>query len=185
MFASRSDTKSQPPVDTPAPRTPVETEWRPGPADVAISAVLLAVTLAVSVPVALKYHDEAKFYDQERSRSIRASQQLNVTLKRVQARRRQLAQLRRVVDRYVADVEARPIVPWGTVVGELGRRRPNGVWTNRILGEGPRFTAYITSARPELGQAYVLELRQSPYVEFAMTSSGGAGEKIVGRFQGE
>jgi len=162
--------------------------WTLGPIDLAIAAGLLAVTLGVAAPIAHRYHQEAMALEREAGESVARYRMLQRTLEHVQQQRGRLTQLRRAVDRYVSDVEARPIVPWTTVMGELSRRRPRGLWTTRISGEGPRFTTQVTAERPELVQQYAEQLRESPYMEFAALPTGevqSTRARLIGRAQGE
>lgn len=167
---------------------PSPPSWRWGPADTALSAGLLALVVAGCLPLAWHLHGEARAVDQERTDSLNRVRGLNVTLKYVQARRTALGRLRRAVDRYVADVEARPVVPWTTVVTELSAQRPAGLWATRLSGEGPRFSAEVAAERPELVTLYAERLRQSRYVEFAALPPGAPPRsrgRVVGRMMGE
>lgn len=159
-----------------------------GPVDAAISAAVLAVLVAVSLPVGLRLHNESKDLERQRMQLLDQNRALLATLGHLEARRDATMELRRVVDRYVADVQSRPMVAWTTAVGELSRSRPNGVWATRMSGNGPRFRLQVKAARPDLLAAYTRRLRESAYVEFAAlpaeagTSSSG---QVVGRLVGE
>lgn len=159
-----------------------------GPADLAMAAGMIALALSMSIPAALHFRQEVRRLDQARMASMSRTRQLRMTLERGQSRNTALTQFRREVNRYVADVEARPLVPWTTLVGELSRRRPKGVWTTRISGNGPHFRAQIAAERPELVTLYTQSLRQSPYVDFAALPAGtapAAQAQVVGRMRGE
>lgn len=149
---------------------------------------MIVLGLSISVPVALHFRQEVRRLDQARVASMSRTRQLRMTLERGQARNAALTQFRREVNRYVADVEARPMIPWTTLVGELSRRRPKGVWTTRISGNGPHFRAQVAAERPELVTLYTQSLRQSPYVDFAALPAGtapAAQAQVVGRLRGE
>lgn len=162
--------------------------WTWGPADAVIAAGGLALVVAASVPIGYHFHTQARAADHELQESIGRFRALQATLERVEGRKTDLARLRREVNRYVADVETRPIVPWSTVVAELSRRRPDGLWTTRISGNGPQFRATVSAMVPDLVNQYARQLRESPYVEFAALPVGdapGAGAQVVGRLMGE
>jgi hypothetical protein len=170
------------PQAVPAP--PAEA-WALGPADVAIAAAALAVTVGVSVPLALHFHGQSEALDRERQESLARTRAYLALERRLEARRGALTELRRAADRYVADVEARPIVAWTTALTELSHRRPAGVWTTRISGDGPRFRADVRAARPELFSEYAHSLRESAYVDFAAGDGAGATGRVTGRLMGE
>jgi hypothetical protein len=166
----------------------VSAEWTWGPADALIAALLVAATVAVCVPVSFRLHTRARDLDREVQEAHGRMAQLRATLEHVEGRRDELARLRREVNRYVADVEARPIIPWSTVVTELSQRRPGGLRTTRISGNGPQFRAQLTAAVPELIPAYARALRESPFVDFATLPTGetpGHSGQVVGRLMGE
>ena len=108
-------------------------------------------------------------------------------------RRRAMARFRLEVDRYVQDVQSRPIVPWTTVVTEISQRRPQGVWITRVSGNGPRFRAQLAAQNPALIGDYLTRLQDSPCVDFAgrpgatmATTPGSTGStQILGRVTGE
>jgi len=159
-----------------------------GAADLAMAAGVIALALSASIPVALHFRQEVRSLDQARMTSMSRTRQLRMTLERGQSRNAALTQFRREVNRYVAEVEARPMIPWTTFVGELSRRRPKGVWTTRISGNGPHFRAQVAAERPELVTLYTQSLRQSPYVDFAALPAGtapAAQAQVVGRLRGE
>ena len=159
-----------------------------GPADAGIAAVSVILALSVTVPVALHYRKEVQRLDRSRADSMSRTRQLRFTLDRSEARHAALTQFRREVSRYVSEVEARPMVPWTTVVGELSRRRPAGVWTTRLSGNGPHFRAQVAAERPELVTQFTQSLRESPYVDFAALPAGVAPatqSQVVGRLRGE
>lgn len=167
---------------------PGRTEWTWGPADAALAAGGLALSVAVCVPLGYHFHSQAREVEQKAQGAASRSRALRLTLERVESRKTDLARLRREVNRYVADVETRPIVPWGTVVAELSRRRPEGLWTTRISGSGPQFRAQVSAMSPELVEHYARSLRESPYVEFAALPVGEGHEssaQVVGRLMGE
>lgn len=172
-----------------APATPATAGSGLTLVDGAIGATLLAVTLTVCVPVAMRLRGEVRELDAERDRALRHSRSLRTAIQHLETRRVTLNRLRKVVDRYVTDVQAKPIVPWTTAVGELSRRRPAGVWTTRLAGDGPRFRAYVSAAQPELVSTYTQSLRQSSYVDFASGDTAAApaagSAQVVGRLMGE
>lgn len=187
---------SRDPQSKPLPNPPVEpvgevsaSETGPlGAVDLAVAAGLVAVALSISVPVALHFRREVRSLDQARMSSMSRTRQLRTALERGQTRNAALTQFRREVNRYVADVESRPLIPWTTFVGELSRRRPKGVWTTRISGNGPHFRAQVAAERPELVTQYTQSLRQSPYVDFAALPAGttaASQAQVVGRLRGE
>lgn len=162
--------------------------WTFGPADAAIAAGLLGLTVAVCMPVAMHFREQAKQFDRQREEALDRSRLVKATLEHVESRRIAHTQIRRAVDRYVAEVQARPIVPWSTVVGELSRRRPGGVWAMRLSGDGPRFRAEVATPQPALVESYAQSLRESPYVDFATLPVGaapGQTRQVVGRMTGE
>jgi hypothetical protein len=174
--------------DEPQPVSVEGASWSFGPVDAAIAAGSLTLALAVCAPVAFHFRSEARQLDRARMNSLQRTRMHRVTLERNQSRREALTQFRREVNRYVAEVEARPMVAWTTVVGELSRRRPNGLWTTRLSGNGPHFRAYVAAERPDLVSLYTQSLRQSPYVDFAALPAGAAPStqaQVVGRLRGE
>lgn len=163
-------------------------EWTWGPTDALIAAVLVALTVAVCVPLSFRLHTRARDLDRQIQASHARMAQMRATLEHVENRRDDLARLRREVNRYAADVEARPIIPWGTVIGELSVRRPGGLRTTRLSGNGAQFRAQLAAAVPELIPAYARALRESPYVDFAAMPTGempGHSGQVVGRLMGE
>lgn len=192
--------KPRPPKQNPAPAGdepvipaqeagevgPVRPAWKPAQADIAIAASFLTLTLAVGIPVALRFHQEGETLDRETAMSLGRTKMLMATERRVQARRLALTELRHAADRYVADVEARPVVAWTTALGELSRRRPPGVWATRLSGDGPRFSALVRTEHPDLVAAYTQYLRESPYVDFAAADRASSGTvRVAGRLLGE
>lgn len=162
--------------------------WSFGPVDGAIIAGTITLALAVSAPVALHLRKEMRTLDAARMSSIQRTRMHRLTLDRNESRREALTQFRREVNRYVTEVEARPAVAWTTVVGELSRRRPNGLWTTRLSGNGPHFRAQVAAERPDLVTVYTQSLRESPYVDFATLPAGVAAStqsQVVGRLRGE
>ncbi len=162
--------------------------WVFGPVDAAISAGMLILTVAVCVPVALSFREQAKAYDRQREDALDRSRQIKATLEFVESRRTAHTQLRRAADRYVAEVQARPIVPWATVVGEMSRRRPGGLWAVRMSGDGPRFRVEVSAQQPQLVSTYAQSLRESPYVDFAALPTGvqpTQARQVVGRMTGD
>jgi hypothetical protein len=170
--------------------------------DVAFATGMFVVAMGMCVPTAARLHQEARALEHQRVEMADRCQQVRLLLYRVQAKQAAVRELHRAVDRYVADVEAKPIVPWSTAVGELSRRRPNGLRTLRITGNGPRFQAYVSAARPELISLYTESLQESPYVQDvsgpfsrpeepgAQPGSGPAGTDatqmtVVGQLMGE
>lgn len=180
--------RSKRPGQSSGASSPSHSEWSWGPADAAIAAGGLALVVAVCLPLGYHFHSQARTLEQQVEETVSRCRTLRMTLDRVESRKTDLARLRREVNRYVADVETRPIVPWGTVVGELSRRRPEGLWTTRITGNGPQFRAQVAGYSPELVQSYAQRLRESPYIEFAALPAGEApasGGQVVGRLMGE
>ncbi len=162
--------------------------WSLSPVDGAIAACILAVTGCVSVQAALHFHRQVVQLDQERQAALSRMQTMRTTLKQLETHRLALAQLRRDVDRYMSDVTARPIVAWSTEMAELSRRRPKGVWTTEISGDGPRFRMQVTAATPALAQSYAQSLRESPYIDFAVLPVGestSAHTQVSGRWTGD
>jgi hypothetical protein len=169
-------------------KTPDAPEWTWSTSDSALAAGLLALTVAVCVPVGYYFHSNARAMDRQVEETQGRVRMLRTTLEYVENRKTDLARLRREVNRYVADVETRPMVPWSTVVAELSRRRPDGLWTTRIWGSGPQFRAQVAAMSPDLVGQYARQLRESPYVEFAALPAGDApatGAQVVGRMMGE
>jgi hypothetical protein len=171
---------------TPAGKRPASWTW--GPADAAIAAGLAVVAMAICLPVSFHFHARSTELEKELDAARARARSIRVTLDHVESRRVDLSRLRREVNRYVAEVEARPIVAWTTVVGELSRRRPDGLWTSRVSGSGPRFRAQVSAATPELAGIYARQLRESPYVDFAALPAGegpSVSTQVVGRLMGE
>lgn len=166
--------------------------WSFGSSDAVLAAGSLVCALAVCVPVALHYRGQASFRDREIAAAQARCRQLLSTLEHAEGRKIALTQLRRGVERYVADVEARPIVPWTSAVRELSERRPNGLWTVRLSGNGPLFRAQVAAARADLPIAYINSLRQSSRVDYAglpvegtVATASAAPFQVVGRLVGE
>lgn len=167
---------------------PRRSGWVPGALDAALLAALLFATLAVALPIAAGMRRQVRLYDAAREESLRAIRIRRATLEHVESRRASYSRLRRAVDRYTAEVEARPIVPWASVVRELADRRPPGLWLQRVNGDGPRFRVQARMVDPVLGSTYAQNLRASSFVEFVSgpAPSGQPGEMLVsGRFVGE
>jgi hypothetical protein len=153
-----------------------------------LSAGLLVTVLALCAPAALYLRSRVGTFERESIASVDRCRRLQAAGRQVEGRKANLAQLRRSVDRYLADVDSRPIVPWATAVSELSGRRPRGLRTIRISGEGPRFVAELSGDRADLAWAYAGLLAQSPYVDFANASPGGhssGSTQVVGRMKGE
>jgi hypothetical protein len=161
--------------------------WRFGPSDYALAAGMLTLVVAVSLPVALRFRHQAAALERERAQLSERCQVLAEALGEDELRRELLTRVRREANRCVSEVEARPIVPWTTIVSELSRRRPRGLRTLRISGDGPRFRAHVLADSPELATQYAQRLMQSPYVDFAALPGGAAGRRtqILGRLTGE
>lgn len=173
-----------------SPQVNAETppSWSFGPVDGAIIAGTLTLALGVSAPVALHLRKEMRSLDEARMASIQRTRMHRLTLDRSESRREALTQFRREVNRYVTEVESRPAVAWTTVVGELSRRRPSGLWTTRLSGNGPHFRAQVSAERPDLVTLYTQSLRESPYVDFATLPAGVSAStqtQVVGRLRGE
>ncbi|MFN3649114.1 MAG: hypothetical protein ACK47B_05985 [Armatimonadota bacterium] len=168
-------------VEEPAPA-----RWSFGPADAAIAAASLALVVGVSLPWAWSLRSQVRELDRQRAEADASLRSTRSTLEFLQHRRTARMQFRRAVDRYVAAIEARPGVPWSTAIGELSRRRPAGVWTTRLSGNGGRFRAEVAGSSPEALDAYAEALRQSPYVEYAAPVHGVAAKaELAGRWMGE
>lgn len=162
--------------------------WTFGAADLGIAAGLLSVTLAICFPTALYLRKEAHAVEVQQQASLQRTRLMKAELAHLDLRRAAQAQLRRELTHYVADVEGKPMVPWSTAVGEISRRRPHGVWTTRISGNGPHFRAQVAAERPELVGVYTQSLRQSPYLDFAALPAGtvpSTHTQVVGRLTGE
>ena len=162
--------------------------WSFGPVDAAIAVGTLALAVGLCLPMAWHFRQETQRLDRERLEGHARVRQLDTTLKRLKTRRAALARLRRAVERYTAEVEARPMVPWSAVMTELSVQRPNGLWTTRLAGDGPRFTIDVVAERPDLVTLYAERLRQSQFVDFAALPAGAAPatrSRLVGRVAGE
>jgi hypothetical protein len=172
----------------PVPEAPPQADWQFGPSDVGLAAASLALTVVLCVPFALHFRAQAAHMERERQRSIDRGRVMAQTVEHAEAQRIALLQFRRDAAQYLDDVETRPMIPWTTVMTELSRRRPQGVWTTRISGDGPRFRAIIATPRAELATAYARRLMESPYIDFAAQPGGqygAASNQIVGRMRGE
>jgi hypothetical protein len=155
----------------------------------------LIATVAVCVPVAWSLHGQAQGLDRQRAQSSGRFRQFQATIEHLEGRKAEMARMRREVNRYVADVESRPIVPWTTGIAELSRRRPEGVWTVSLSGNGSSFRAQVAADRPDLLASYTQQLRDSPYVEYVSAPPAPAGTpaapqtrvaaQISGRWMGE
>ncbi|MBM3457175.1 MAG: hypothetical protein FJX77_01375 [Armatimonadetes bacterium] len=162
--------------------------WRLSPVDGVVAASFLTLALIVSLTTAIHLREQTRRVDHERLERMRRCTNLRQTVKRLELSRQMLARVRRAANQYVVEVEARPVVPWTTVMNEFSRRRPRGLWTVRITGEGPRFKALVSAQRPDLISSYAQQLRESPYIEFAALPSGTGGQgtaQVVGRLMGE
>ena len=162
--------------------------WHFGPADAAMMAATLLLTVAVCMPVALRFRDETRRLDRTREDALDDVRRLRATLHHLEARRAARTQLRRAVDRYVADIEARPFVPWATGVREIADRRPAGAWLVQIAGDGPRFRATLAAHDLTLAGAFADSLRGSAYVDFATPPVNGDDPRtrvVSGRLAGE
>jgi hypothetical protein len=165
-----------------------ERGWVFGTLDGIILAGTLTLSLTGCLLGAMHLRSQTRAVDAERALVLRRTVALRQTLRHAQARRLAVSQLRRAVNRYSADVGARPIVPWTTVMGELSRQRPQGLWTVRITGEGPRFKAQVAAGDSGLIRTYAQRLRVSPYFEYAAIPAGGSGGSaplVEGRLTGE
>jgi hypothetical protein len=162
--------------------------WSFGAVDAAMAAVSLTVALAACAPFAIHLRKEVRKLDSARIESMQRTRMHRLSVQRNESRREALTQFRREVNRYVAEVEARPMIPWTTVVGELSRRRPQGLWTTRLSGNGQHFRAQVATHRTELVPVYTQSLRESPYFEFATLPAGmvpANRTQVVGRVRGE
>lgn len=162
--------------------------WTPGALDAALLAAALFATLAIAMPIAAGLRRQVRDYDRARETSLATIRLRRATLEHVESRRAAYSRLRRAVDRYTADVEARPILPWGSQVRELADRRPEGLWVHRISGEGPRFRLVCRMRDPVQASVYAQNLRTSSFIEFigGPTPTGTPGEMVItGRFSGE
>jgi hypothetical protein len=152
---------------------------------------MLALTLAVCVPTAWQLRLQTDAADRERLEIQGRFRGERTALEHLDATRVAGMRLRRAADRYAADVQARPIVPWTTVVGELSRRRPAGLKAVRLGGDGARFRVQFPAEQAPLAMSYAQNMRQSPYVEFvddhlAQQGADSAGQvQVVGRLMGE
>jgi hypothetical protein len=171
---------------------PAPGPWRLGPADLAIGAVSLTLVLGVCLPIAASLHREASALDRRREEVLERSRAARATLAHLERRREAHTLLRRVVDRTVADIESRPIVPWMAVVSELSSRRPPGLRAVRLSGAGPGFRVQVSSERGALVADYTRALRESAVVDLAADATPlplapnapGRGQ-VVGRLMGE
>jgi hypothetical protein len=172
----------------PVSETSGRAPWTWRPADTLIAACLFFVAVGISLPVAAHFHLQAAGCDRERERSLAVTRSVDATIEHLEGRQADMALLRREANRYVAEVEARPIVPWTTLMTEVSTRRPAGVWLRRLSGSGPHFRAQVAALRPELPGAFALQLRESPYLEFAgLPADGlpGSSTRVVGKALGE
>jgi hypothetical protein len=103
----------------------------------------------------------------------------------VEAQRATASEQRRAMNRYLAEVDARPVTPWATGVAELCRARPNGLWAVQMRGNGPRFQTIVQAARPDLVATYAKRIAKSSRAEFAARPGEGNGLQVVGRWKGE
>jgi hypothetical protein len=163
-------------------------EWSPRALDAALAAAGVALILAASLPGATMLRRQAADLDRQRAEAHQRASAVRGTLRHLEERRADLLSFRRSVDRYVSQVEARPMVPWTTTISELSRSQPEGVWTTRLRGDGPRFRATVAAERPELISQYVRQVSDSNYVDLVSQPAGGEGgpeAELVGRMRGE
>jgi hypothetical protein len=154
-------------------------------ADAAIAAGLLAATLAVCLPTAIRFRADARNAERRMVASRERIAEVRSEIHQVETRRAMASEQRRAVNRYLAEVDARPMTPWTTGVAELCRARPNGLWTVQMRGNGPRFQAIVQAARPDLVGTYAQRIAKSPRAEFAARPGAGSGLQVVGRWKGE
>jgi DNA-binding transcriptional ArsR family regulator len=162
--------------------------WRFGPGDMAIASAMLAVTTALSIGVALHLREGARQADRQRADSQERAAQLLAASEHTESRRAMLAHLRTRVNRYVGELQSRPILPWTTAVRELSRLKPQGLWLTRMESQGPRFRLTVRATRADLVAIYVQRLRGSACVEFVSLPPGEkpqAQAQILGRWTGE
>jgi hypothetical protein len=176
------------PADAGASPAPDPAPWTFGPADSALAAAMLTLVVAVSLPIALRQRQEAAALQRDRERVADRCRMIRAALRDVERQEFALGRIRRESNRWVSEIEARPIVPWTTAIGELSRRRPRGVRAVRLSGNGPRFRAQIVADAPETAQAYAHRLMESPYVDFAgLPGAAGSSTRtqVVGRLMGD
>jgi hypothetical protein len=155
------------------------------PADAAIAAALLAVTLGVCIPTAVRLRSEAGRLDRQRADTRERCGQIRAAIHHLEERRAAQADIRRAVNRLISEVEVRPVVPWSTALAELSRTRPRGTWILRLEANGPRFRALLGAQHEELVGRYATQLAASPHVEYAVRPPESAVPQVVGRWKGE
>jgi hypothetical protein len=144
---------------------------------------MFSLVLAVCIPLALHLRSTAREADRQREVVFDRVRQTRSVVHYLEARRAALATLRRDVQSYMTDVEARPIVAWTTALAELSRCRPAGLEAARLSGSGPRFRAQVTCASPQLVGLYAQSLRESPYVDWVSGDAQAGGAPATDRFQ--
>jgi hypothetical protein len=162
--------------------------WTFGSADLGISAALFALSVAVCLPLALHFRAQSCAWEERTDESTVRTTALRSAIAHLDSRRAAMVQFRHELTKYVAEVEAKPIVPWTTEVAEMSRHRPRGLWTVRLSGSGPHFRARVAAERADLVTQYAQSLRQSPYMDFAALPAGAAPathSQLVGRLVGE
>ena len=163
--------------------------WTFGPADAAIAAGMLVLSLGVSIPVAVRLNAASREVDQSSYACMNRIRMMNTTARFTEARREAVSAFRMEAKRYVDEVQAKPMVPWTAVASEFSRALPDGVWITKISADGPRFQVQLSAVSPELASDYLSALQQSPVVEFAAQPTGGIPTgntyQVVGRLAGE
>ena len=154
-------------------------------ADAVIAPALLAVTLAICMPIAMRFRVEAQKMDQATLASRERCGKTRMKIQHVEEQRALVSEQRQAATRYLAEIDSRPVTPWSAAVGELCRNRPRGLWAVRLRGNGPRFQAVVQAARPDLVAAYVRKLSKSQRAEFAERPGDAESLQVVGRWRGE
>jgi hypothetical protein len=163
--------------------------WTFGPADAAIAAGILVLSLGVSIPVAVRLNAAAREVDQASTASVNRTRILNATARFTETRREAVAAFRMEAKRYADEIQSKRMVPWTAVASEISRARPDGVWITKLSADGARFQVQLSAVKPELASDYLSALQQSPVVEFATQPTGaiptGNTYQVVGRLAGE
>jgi hypothetical protein len=179
------------------PVTATETEengapqggWTFGPADAAIAAGLLVLSLGISIPVAVRLNLASREMDHAASTSINRTRILTHTARFTESRREAVSAFRTEAKRYAEEVQSKRSVPWTAVATEFSRARHDGVWINKLSADGARFQIQLSAVSPDLATDYLAALQQSPVVEFATHPTGaiptGNTYQVVGRLAGE
>ena len=170
-------------------QSPSRGGWTFGPADAAIAAGLLALTLGISIPVAVRLNAATREVDHASAAAGTRIRVMHATSRFTEARREAVTSFRKEAKRYVEEVQSKRMVPWTAVATEISQSRPDGVWITNLSADGPRFRIQLAATKPELAAEYLAALQQSPVVEFAAQPAGavptGNTYQVVGRLAGE